>query len=207
MDHFIELVLLSCLKLYLLFLIVDLLLACIVVQRHVIVHSSWFQDWLRILSKISFANLILICINDTATNVHLLRPIFHRHFDVLIHFFEPSFTHLTVSRFLHLLLALIRKRNIGSRNSFHILLLGIILCFDRVVTSLRVFGRILSFFFSYGFDLISEVCLWMSHNLITILRFVSSNNRLISHVCTEDLLIKEQLLGPFGLSIISNKLL
>ena len=155
MDHFIELVLLSCLKLYLLFLIVDLLLACIVVQRHVIVHSSRFQDWLRILSKISFANLILICINDTATNVHLLRPIFHRHFDVLIHFFEPSFTHLIVCRFLHLLLiALIGKRNIGSRYSFHILLLGIILSFDRVVTSLCIFCSILSFFFSDGFDLI-----------------------------------------------------
>ena len=47
----------------------------------------------------------------------------------------------------------------------------------------------------------------MSRNLITILRFICSNNGLISHVGAEDLLIKEQLLGPFGLSIISNKLL
>ena len=206
MNHFIELVLLPCLELDLLFLVVDLLLARIVVQRHVIVHCSWFQDWLWVLSEICFANFILICINDTATNVHLLGPIFHRNFNVLIHFFETSFTHLTVCRFLHLLLALIRKRDIGSRNSFHILLLGIVLCFDRVVTSLRVFGRILSFLFSYSFDLICEVCLWMSRNLITILRFICSNNWLISHVGAEDLLIKEQLLGPFGLSIISNKL-
>ena len=90
----------------------NLLLARIVVQRHIFIHRPRFQNRLRVLSKIRFAKLILIYINDPTSYIHLLRIVLQRHFDVFIHFFVPCFSHFVVRWFLKLLLALVSKRNV-----------------------------------------------------------------------------------------------